>query len=134
MAYQVDGQHVTLPFGATGVRGPHRAVALNASGELIYPSAAGKAAIGVLVTSGTTGSTDHTGKVGTVKFAGVAKVEAPASTLSAGDLFSWTSRGQARAITTAHACAGYVVGGSSGSTGRILSVVLLPFGSSAIIS
>ena len=134
MAYSVDGQFVTLPFGATGVRGPHRAVALNTSGQLIYPSAAGKAAVGVLVTSGTTGSTDETIRVGTVKFSGAAKVEASGSTLSAGDLFSWTSRGQARALGTGHVCAGYVIGGSSGSTGRILSVLLLPFGSSAIVS
>lgn len=134
MAYEVDGQHVTLPFGATGVRGPHRAVALNASGQLIYPSAAGKAAVGVLVTSGTTGGTSITGRVGTVKYAGVAKVEAPGSTLSAGDLFAWTSRGQAKALAAGNVCAGYVISGSSGSTGRVLSVLLLPFGSSAIVS
>jgi hypothetical protein len=127
MAYESAVAPITLPFGSTGIR-QYRFVTLNASGQITYPSTAGPSVLGVLISSGTTGSTDSSNKYGVVQMYGVAKVEAPGSTVSAGDLVAASSVGYAVALASGDYCVGRAVTGSSGSTNRLLSVALLPIG------
>jgi len=58
----------------------------------------------------------------------VAKMKTDASTLSAGDAVSVSTAGYATALAGSDYRIGTCVGGSSGSTGRIISVHLAPIG------
>lgn len=129
MAYEIPGFSLTLP-AATGLA-QFRMVKLNTSGYCAYPNAStvGEAIIGVITSEGTTGSTVEPQYV-TVQVSGVAKVSAPASTVAKGDLITASTLGQVQSSSNAGDYAvGWVVDGSSGGAGRILSVLLLPVGS-----
>lgn len=124
MAFENLSGMVTVP-ASTGIS-QFRFVTVNTSGNLAYP-AAGAAALGVLVSSGTTGSTDDT-QVGTVQMHGVASVKATASTLSRGDTVAASSVGFAVPTSAGDYTVGVVVDGTSGGAGRLLTVALLPIG------
>lgn len=135
MAYEKIGETDTFPFGSTGLR-QYRFVRLSTAG-ITAPtgSTVGLSVLGVLISSGTTGSTDASGKVGTVQLTGIAKVEASASTLSVGDVVSASTIGQAQPATNAgDFVVGRIVDGSSGAANRILSIALSPLGSSVAAS
>lgn len=121
---------------STGLR-RGRFVAVGTNGKLKYPAAGGSGVIGVLISEGTTGSTAVPKRGGTVQLlgaGGIAKVEAVGGTLSRGSTVAFvsaSSRGMAKASTAAGRRLGYVVAGTSGSTGRMLTVLLAPMGSTA---
>lgn len=124
MAWENKSGFYTLP-ASTGLS-QFRFVTVNTSGNLAYP-AAGAPVIGVLVSSGTTGSTDDR-QVGTVQSIGVAKVTAIASTLAVGDTVAASSIGRAVPSSATDYTVGIVVDGSSGGVGRVMSVALIPIG------
>jgi hypothetical protein len=131
MAYEKIDDTVTLPIASTGIR-QYRFVTLSTSG-VGYPSAStvGQGVLGVLISSGTTGSTDVGGRYGTVQCGGVAKVEVEASTaLIVGALVSASSVGRAQPSTNAgDFIVGRVVSGSSGAANTVISVALESLGS-----
>lgn len=124
MAWENLDNPITIP-ASTGLT-QHRFVIVNTSGNLAYP-AAGAPVDGVLVSSGTTASTSDR-QVGSVQVRGVAKVSAPASTVAVGDLVTASSVGQAVPSSAGDYVVGRVVAGSSGGAGRILSVLIMPIG------
>ena len=130
MATDYTDGPISAPFASTGIR-QFRGVVIGASG-ITLPTA-GQPITGVLISSGTTGSTDATGKVGTIQIAGVAKMEAEASTaVKAGALVVASSVGHASTGTGSRI--GRVVSGSSGAVNRIVSVHLQPLGSTAALT
>lgn len=128
MAYEIPGRRITVP-ASTGLK-QYRFVNLSTAaatqGWAVKP-AAGAAALGVITSAGTTGSTVDPGYV-TVQIDGVAKVEAASGTLAAGDLVAATTLGQVTALGAGDYAIGRVVSGSSGGANRILSVAILPIG------
>lgn len=123
MSEAYDGP-LTLPC-STGIT-RHRLVTMNTSGLVAYP-AAGALATMVTVSKGSTGSTADGQFVSVMPLSRAARVnvEAAGSTLSAGDLIATSSRGRVVAASSNSWMLGQIIGGSSGSTGRVLSV--LPF-------
>jgi hypothetical protein len=113
---------------STGLR-QYRAVTMSAAQKVGYPTVGGTI-IGILVDQGTTGvsATNAARRRVAVCMGGVAKIEAAGSTLAAGDLWSASSVGHARAVAAGHYACGYVISGSSGSTNRILTVSIQPIG------
>lgn len=134
MAYHkpTDAPTGTFAFASTGIRGPYRMVSRSTAG-LKYPngSTLGEPVTGVLISSGSAGSTDHTVHTGgVVQMGGIAKVEAEASTLSAGNLFAASTVGRAMPVTAGAFVVGRVLEGSSGGANRVLTVALSPLGTS----
>jgi hypothetical protein len=126
MAYEnLAGSHPITLSASTGLR-RQRFVAVGAGGKVGYPTA-GAPVLGVLRSSGTTGSTADPQYVG-VQVGGVAFVEASASTLAAGDSVAASSVGYAVPSSAGDYVVGYVVEGTSGAANRVLSVALLPVG------
>lgn len=133
MAYEKVEQTITLDIVSTGVR-QFRFVTHDSTSGVDLPNAStvGAPVTGVLISSGTTGSTDASRSYGVVQTAGVAKVEAEASTkLVLGALVSASSVGRAQPATNAgDFVVGRVVSGSTGAANHIVSVHLLTLGSS----
>lgn len=118
MAYEIPGFSFTVP-ASTSVNGTQfRFVSIDANGEAVF--AAGAGSIGVM-----TNKPDGSGIAATIVRDGIVKVEAAGSTVAVGDLVTSSTIGRAVAGTSTNAL-GRVVKGSSGSTGRILSVLLGP--------
>lgn len=69
-----------------------------------------------------------------IQYAGVAMVEAKGSSMHVGHHVMASSVGMAIQWTTGKICVGKVVFGSSGSTGRILSVLIRHFGHSTAVT
>lgn len=109
---------------STGLR-QWRAV-VNGASVVAYP-AAGAPVDGVIVSEGSTGSTDAS-QVVAVQSYGVVQIEASASTLSKGDLCAASSVGYAVPSSAGDYVIGRVVSGSSGAANRRVSVLLLPIG------
>lgn len=118
MAFEAAPTLVTLP--ATTGLGQYTLVTVNTAGKIAAPTLGGRF-VGVLV-DGTTGSTAK--KYATVQIGGIAKVKAAGGTLAVGASYSASAAGLAKATTGTAFVGGLVVDGSSGSTGRILSVSL----------
>lgn len=128
MAYQNDGPNVSLNYGATGLK-QYIAVSVDASGRIVKP-ALGAPVLGILQSSGTTGltSAQATARAGVVQVYGVSKLYAAGSTMDAGDKWATSSKGWAVPTTAGAYTCGFVIGGSSGSTGRYLTVSIQPIG------
>lgn len=112
----------SMPAGSTGIA-KYRFVAGGAGGTVVC-TVGGLGVIGVTQTTFSSATTVDN-RWGT--FAGpgaLLKVSAPASTLSAGDRVSCSSRGQAIPVAAGYNELGTVVSGSSGGAGRILSVMV----------
>jgi hypothetical protein len=127
MAVEFPGQMVTHPastavLSTTSVNWQYRFVQLDANGELIAPTTEGHV-IGVLQNKPT-----YDGEAGTVMINGITKVQAAGSTIATGDPVGASTNGMAAAPSTDFLSRGRVVRGSSGSTGRILSVQLAAIG------
>lgn len=120
MAYESNMNLATIP-GTTGIS-QYRGVIVNSAGRTVYPSAIGQSApIGV-----TQNASTATDAAVTVALPGsITKLEFAGSTLSAGDRFSFNTAGRGCA-STGFSAAGWILSGSSGSTGRILTVLLQP--------
>lgn len=98
------------------------------SPSIKYPTVGG-AAYGVLLT-GSTGSTKANQAV-TVLTWGIARVEAIGSSLHVGHIITCSSVGRAKVSTALTRRLGICVSGSSGTTGRVVSVLLFSPGSTA---
>jgi hypothetical protein len=118
MAYEIPGFSFTLPASTGILDTQFRFVTVNASGQAAFP-AAGGAVVGVM-----TNKPKLDGQAATVVNDGIVKVEAAGNTVGLGDLVSASSLGRVIAATTDGKTVGAVVNGSSGSTGRILSILL----------
>lgn len=125
MAYENLAGTAAVTMDATTGLSQYRFVAAGASGAA-YPSA-GAAVAGVVVSSGTTAST-ASGQYCAVQTMGIAKVEAAASTMSAGDPVVTDANGRAAVAGAGDYRIGTVIDGSSGAVGRVLSVQLLAIG------
>ena len=123
MAWDAPEGMITID-GTTGLT-QYRFIVGGSAGAT-YP-AAGAPIDGVIYSSGTTGSTETPRPIA-IATRGIVKVSAPASTLSAGDLCTASSIGQAANTTAGDYVVGRVVDGSSGGAGRILAVLLNPIG------
>jgi hypothetical protein len=121
MAYEIPGQLITLPAGSTTLA-QFTFVTVNSSGFAVLP-AAGASIAGVLQNVPTL-----VGEAATVMVSGVSKVVAPGSTVKVGDVVAASSVGFAAALAGGDYAVGRVVSGSSGSTGRYLTVLLSPIG------
>ena len=133
MAWEADNGNVVSLNASTGLR-QYRFVTMKDGGNVGYPtgSTVGQPVIGVIVSEGTTGSTRDPQAVA-VAYAGVVKVEAEASTLTAGAWVSASTVGRAQPATNAgDARVGIVVGGSSVAANHVLSVLLVPYGSTSV--
>ena len=119
MAWEVTGPTMTIAQ-TTGLR-RGRFVTVNTAGKLVYP-AAGASVVGVLISEGTTNSTVAPKRGGTVQIQGVAKVEAVGGTLARGAVVSASSQGKAKAQSGRGT--GFCVAGTSGSTNRMLSILI----------
>jgi Uncharacterized conserved protein (DUF2190) len=121
MAYEIPGQMVTVPAGSTTLV-QFTFVTLSTSGRAVVASN-GASVFGVLQNKPTL-----TGQAASVMINGVSKVLAHGSTVAAGDLISASSVGYVAALSAGDYAVGRVVSGSSGSTGRVLTVAIEPVG------
>lgn len=122
MAYEIPDLLVTLPASTGVLNTQYRFVVVNSAGNAAFP-AVGTAIFGVLQNKPTV-----SGDACTIMVSGISKVEAPGSTVAMGDTVSASSVGRAIALGAGHYAVGQVISGSSGSTGRYLTVNLSPIG------
>jgi hypothetical protein len=124
--------HPTISVDATTGLKSQRFVTLStSSGKLVYP-ANGADIIGVTFADSSTASTKDI-RIG-VQAYGVANVEAAGSSQSAGARVAASSVGRVVAWTTGKICVGRLLYGSSGSTGRVVGVLLNQFAHSTSIT
>mgnify|MGYP000092954599 CR=1 FL=1 len=130
-----DNQSLSLSLAAsTGLR-PLRFVTLTTGSTslLAYPTGTtGRPILGALDNAGTTRSGISAGFPISVQTGGVVKVEAESGTLRKGRWVASSSVGRARLAAGADARIGLCVGGSSGGANRVLSVQLIPYGSTKV--
>lgn len=131
MAYESPSFYGTFP-ASTGLR-QYSFVSLNSDGKLIYPTTNGNA-IGILVSSGTTGSTGRAGStfsgtVQTVQLGGIGKVLSGSSAIPIGALVRAATDGRASTGTSTACVSGmFLAAGVSTSTvSEVLSILLYPF-------
>jgi predicted aconitase with swiveling domain len=134
MAYEKIGTSVTdtLPLASSGLR-QYRFVTYDSTAGVDYPNAStvGQPVTGVIISSGSTGSTYGSPVYATIQMSGIAKVEAEASTgLVTGALVSASTVGRAQPATNAgDFVVGRVISGSTGAANHIVTVALFPIGS-----
>lgn len=121
MAHEIPDLVVTLEASTDLSARQFHAVVINSAGMAALP------AVGVPI-YGVLQNKPIEGEAGTVMVSGITKMFAAGSTLAVGDLVAASSRGRAIPAGAGNYAIGQVVFGSSGSTGRILSVALLPIG------
>lgn len=122
MAYEIPGQLITLPASTGVLNKPFIFVTVNSSGQAALP-AAGASVAGVTQMAATV-----VNQAVTVMVSGVSKVIAPGSTVALGDVVAASSVGRAVALSGGAYAVGRVIEGTSGSTGRYLTVLLSPIG------
>jgi hypothetical protein len=105
----------------TGLKSQRLVTLSTSSGKLIYPVNGGDV-VGVTFADSSTASTRDI-RIG-VQIAGVANVEAAGSSEGAGARVSASSVGRVIKWSTGKICVGRIVYGSSGSTGRVVGVLL----------
>ena len=125
MAYENLAGTAAVTMDATTGLAQYRFVVAGASGAA-YPTT-GAPVAGVLVSSGTTAST-AAGQYCAVQTMGIAKVEAAASTMAAGNAVVSDSSGRAATAGAGDYRIGTVIDGSSGAAGRVLSIQLESIG------
>ena len=103
----------------------YKFVEINSTGKVVIGgSTAALNVVGTLVSP--TDST-NAGTVGVGLLQGIGKVRLAGSTLAAGAAIGASSDGMGIAATTDAIQVGIIVDGSSGSTGRVVSVLFSPF-------
>ncbi len=127
MAFEIPGFAFTLPAAADLSASQYTFVTIDASGEAVLPATTGEAVIGVLQNKPTV-----QGQAASIMVNGISKIVAPASTLANGDLVEASTDGEAIPLAAGGFGVGRIVGGSSGGAGRVLSVQLGHYGSTAI--
>jgi hypothetical protein len=122
MAYEIPGQIITLPASTDLSGAQYRFVTAGTDGRAALP-ANGASVLGVLQNKPTED------QAASIMVSGVSKVECTvASTVATGDLVQSSSIGGAIALAAGGYAVGRVLDGSSGSTGRIFTVMLQPIG------
>lgn len=114
----------------TGLKSQRLVTLSTSSGKLVYP-ANGADVVGVTFADSSTGSTRDVRLP--VQLYGVANIEAAGSTESAGARVAASSVGRVVKWSTGKICVGRIVYGSSGSTGRVVGVLLSQFAHSTLI-
>ena len=127
MAFEIPGFAFTLPAAANLSTSQYTFMTIDAGGEAFLPATTGEAILGVLQNKPTV-----QGQAASIMVNGISKITAPASTVSNGDLVEASTLGQAIALAAGGNAVGRIVGGSSGGAGRVLSVLITPYGSTAI--
>ena len=122
MGYEIPGQMITLPASTNMSSDQYKFVTVNGSGQAAL-AGDGAAIIGVLQNKPTAGT-----QAASIMINGVSKVKAAASTVAEGDLIASSSVGLAVAPGAGDYTVGRVIDGSSGSAGRILTVLLQNIG------
>jgi microcystin-dependent protein len=115
-------------FGSTSI---YKFVVADAQGHVIDAAGGSTNTYPVGVLYGRTQTTTTEAEAVPVAVGGVVKVQAVASTIAVGNFVACTTAGYAGAPTTDNPIAGIVKYGSSGGTGRVLSVQLWKFGPTA---
>lgn len=131
MAFEKVPARFTHTFAASTGLKQYQAVALSGT-RLINPTTEGNC-IGVIISSGTTGSTGRagstdSGSVQTVQFGGIAKVLAGSTTIDAGDLLKAETDGRASTASSTSYRFGLSLGAvdSTSTSAQIVSVILSP--------
>ncbi len=119
MAYEIPGQMVTVPASTTIVQ--YTFVDIGTDGRLIAPTS-GAAVFGVLQNKPTED------QAGTVMLNGISKVLTDATTMSVGDLVATSTAGYAVDLAATDFAIGRVVAGTSGSTGRVMTIQISAMG------
>lgn len=121
-----------LTFAASTGLKQYQAVALNASKVLINPTTEGNC-LGVLQSSGTTGSTGrsgstHSGSVQTVRVLGVSKVIAGTTTIDVGDVLKADTDGRASTASSTSYRFGLALNAvdSTSTSAHVISALLSP--------
>lgn len=130
MAY--ENPSFTGTFKASTGLKQYQFVALNSNGRLINPTTEGNG-IGILTSSGTTGSTGRagstdSGSVQTVQFYGVAKVIAGTTTIDIGDSLKSEADGRASTSSSTSYRFGVALAAvdSTSTSAHVISALLLP--------
>ena len=131
MAYEVPGLAHTFR-ASTGLQ-QYQAVNISgANNRLLDPTTEGNC-IGILCSSGTTGSTGRagstdSGSVQTVQLSGIAKVIAGSTTIDAGDLLKASTDGLASTASSTSYRFGIALGAvaSTSTSAQVISVLLSP--------
>jgi hypothetical protein len=130
MAIAYPGKMVTLPasttiLSTTATSYQFRCVVISTAGEAKL-AGIGANIFGVLQNKPTVD-----GEAAVVMIDGVSKVLAHGSTVSAGQTVSCSTVGMVEASSAGSYTIGRIVAGSSGTTGRVLSMAIEPIGSTA---
>lgn len=121
MAYEIPGHAITLAASSDLSSYQYRFVVANGDGTCSL-AGAGVAVTGVLQNKPTAG------QAASIVVDGVSKVKAQGSTVAAPDVIASSTVGMVAALSAGDYAVGRIIGGSSGSTGRVLTVLLQPIG------
>jgi hypothetical protein len=121
MAYEIPGHSITLEASTDLSAYQYRFVVSNGDNTCTL------AGNGVAVT-GVLQNKPKAGQAASIVVDGVSKVKAHGSTVSAGDVIASSTVGMVSALGAGDYAVGRVLHGSSGSTGRVLTVLLQPIG------
>lgn len=121
MAYEIPGQMVTLQASTDLSDYQYRFVTVDSNGKAAL-AANGAPVFGVLQNK------PSDDQAASIMINGLSKVVAHGSTVAVGDLVTSSSVGMAAAAAAGEYTVGRVVLGSSGSTGRVLTIALEPIG------
>lgn len=118
---------ISLPAGTTFAESDlYKAVGVSSTGgAVLYDAAAATGGRGVIGTLYGVTSTTNAGQAVEIGVGPVVKAFAAKSTEAVGNIVTWSSEDSHLVAGTTNEPYGVVVGGSSGSTGRILSVKVL---------
>lgn len=130
MATESPSFYLTFP-ASTGLK-QYQAVALNSNGRLINPTTEGNC-IGILVSSGTTGSTGRagstdSGSVQTVQILGKSKILAGTTTIDIADLLKADTDGRASTSSSTSYRFGMALNAvdSTSTSAHVIGVLLTP--------
>lgn len=121
MAYEIPGHAFTLEASTDLSAFQYRFVTVDTDGNAAL-AGDGAPVIGVLQNKPTEG------QAASIHGTGISKVKAAGSTVAKGDLVASSSVGYAVALGAGDYAVGRVIEGSSGSTGRVLTVLLQSIG------
>lgn len=123
MAFSDSQPTVSLVAGATFASGDlYKLVSVNSSGHAVIGPTTASGAVGTLLSkTSTSGAGAEPVTIGLLS--GIGKLRLAGSTLAAGGTVAGSSDGLGIAPTTDQAQLGVIISGSSGSTGRVVSVL-----------
>ena len=133
MAYEKVPEGLTDTFRASTGLKQYSPVMISGANNLLIEATTEGNVIGVLISSGTTGSTGRagstdSGSVQTVQYGGIAKVIAGTTTIDAGDLVKATTDGRCSTASSTSYRFGIALGAvsSTSTSAQIIPVLLSP--------